>query len=229
MTENLFDPRVDELIDNISPFFIRIKKSDLDLPPIINHDPVNVPMGEVQREIYDFIEDRYIPYFENEQGVSATALLKKARFIRLLQAASNPNLLKQSLEKYYHEQGLSDELYIDDSAIIEKILRYKELEKVPSKFERIKEIVSELVVKGEKVILWGSFILSIKQLQEYLANNGISSKLLIGEVPVERDDLPENVITREKVIRDFHDPNSCLLYTSPSPRDRQKSRMPSSA
>lgn len=208
MTENLFDPRVDELIDNISPFFIRIKKSDLDLPPIINHDPVNVPMGEVQREIYDFIEDRYIPYFENEQGVSATALLKKARFIRLLQAASNPNLLKQSLEKYYHEQGLSDELYIDDSAIIEKILRYKELEKVPSKFERIKEIVSELVVKGEKVILWGSFILSIKQLQEYLANNGISSKLLIGEVPVERDDLPENVITREKVIRDFHDPNS---------------------
>ena len=25
------------------------------------------------------------------------------------------------------------------------------------------------------------------------------------------------------------DPNTCLLYTSPSPRDRQKSRMPSSA
>ena len=24
-------------------------------------------------------------------------------------------------------------------------------------------------------------------------------------------------------------PNNCLLYTSPSPRDRQKSRMPSSA
>ena len=27
----------------------------------------------------------------------------------------------------------------------------------------------------------------------------------------------------------FHHLNSCLLYTSPSPRDRQKSRMPSSA
>ena len=26
-----------------------------------------------------------------------------------------------------------------------------------------------------------------------------------------------------------YEPNSCLLYTSPSPRDRQKSRMPSSA
>ena len=28
---------------------------------------------------------------------------------------------------------------------------------------------------------------------------------------------------------DQHHPNTCLLYTSPSPRDRQKSRMPSSA
>ena len=27
----------------------------------------------------------------------------------------------------------------------------------------------------------------------------------------------------------FEMPNTCLLYTSPSPRDRQKSRMPSSA
>ena len=27
----------------------------------------------------------------------------------------------------------------------------------------------------------------------------------------------------------LHNTNSCLLYTSPSPRDRQKSRMPSSA
>ena len=28
---------------------------------------------------------------------------------------------------------------------------------------------------------------------------------------------------------DFTSPDLCLLYTSPSPRDRQKSRMPSSA
>ena len=29
--------------------------------------------------------------------------------------------------------------------------------------------------------------------------------------------------------QDPEDPQACLLYTSPSPRDRQKSRMPSSA
>ena len=32
-----------------------------------------------------------------------------------------------------------------------------------------------------------------------------------------------------KVTPLYRDENSCLLYTSPSPRDRQKSRMPSSA
>ena len=38
-------------------------------------------------------------------------------------------------------------------------------------------------------------------------------------------------LARETVSKDFRtfDPSTCLLYTSPSPRDRQKSRMPSSA
>ena len=33
----------------------------------------------------------------------------------------------------------------------------------------------------------------------------------------------------EIVTETHYNPNTCLLYTSPSPRDRQKSRMPSSA
>ena len=39
-------------------------------------------------------------------------------------------------------------------------------------------------------------------------------------------DFPEQV---EKIANGFHDFISCLLYTSPSPRDRTRSRMPSSA
>ena len=34
---------------------------------------------------------------------------------------------------------------------------------------------------------------------------------------------------RELILIDAGVENACLLYTSPSPRDRQKSRMPSSA
>lgn len=205
MSENRFDPRIDRLIDNISPFFIRIKKSDLGLPPIENHEPDVIQMGPVQREIYDFIENQYMGYFEeNESVLAATAELTKARFIRLMQAATNPDLLRQPLEYFFAEQGLRDDLYIDDSDIISKILRYKELEPVPQKFEIVKNKVQELIQNNEKVILWGTFIRNIKELQKYLEDNGIPTEILIGEVPVERDNLPEEIITREKIIRRFH-------------------------
>ena len=39
-----------------------------------------------------------------------------------------------------------------------------------------------------------------------------------------------NTFAKEAIERTLHNPiTACLLYTSPSPRDRQKSRMPSSA
>ena len=33
----------------------------------------------------------------------------------------------------------------------------------------------------------------------------------------------------EQEMNNVHDPFACLLYTSPSPRDKRQSRMPSSA
>ena len=42
----------------------------------------------------------------------------------------------------------------------------------------------------------------------------------------------ESYVTDDKVYCTYiapNDPNTCLLYTSPSPRDRTRSRMPSSA
>ena len=53
-----------------------------------------------------------------------------------------------------------------------------------------------------------------------------------GEPLIQReDDKPETVLKRLNVYHEQTKPlsNFCLLYTSPSPRDRQKSRMPSSA
>ena len=38
-----------------------------------------------------------------------------------------------------------------------------------------------------------------------------------------------NLEVRAGEVHAIMGPNGCLLYTSPSPRDRQKSRMPSSA
>ena len=50
----------------------------------------------------------------------------------------------------------------------------------------------------------------------------IFAKILRGEIPCKKVAEDEHTLA-------FEDINPCLLYTSPSPRDRQKSRMPSSA
>lgn len=209
MSGNRFDHRVDQLIERISPFFIRIRKKDLNLPKEVNHYPVRVKMGKYQREIYEFIENKYIDYFESQRtGFDVSAQLVKARFVRLMQAASNPGLLRQPLETYYIEQGISHDLFVDDTQVLDKILRYYEHEKAPSKFVIVKDIISKCLDQGEKVIVWATFIRNIIELQAYLSSHGIASEVLMGEVPVETDETADEVITREKIIREFHKPNS---------------------
>ena len=53
-----------------------------------------------------------------------------------------------------------------------------------------------------------------------------------------KDNIQESLSSIEEIIEDARngkmfilvdDPDSCLLYTSPSPRDLARSRMPSSA
>lgn len=209
MTANRFDPRVKQLVNNVAPFFIRIKKSDLGLPKAIEHPPVIVKMGNVQRSVYEFIENSYVDYFQanDEKTNDISSVLTKARFIRLLQASTNPNLLKSPIENHYSEQGLSSELFVDDKDIISKILKYQSFE-TPSKFIETMKLVEEIIRRGEKVIIWTTFIQNVKDLQTYLLLNQIESKLLIGEVPVESDNQPQLFETRESIIREFHNPDS---------------------
>ena len=84
-------------------------------------------------------------------------------------------------------------------------------------------------------------VLSTKELQRHLRRMGKSDKGTRSdlvkrydrEVPQEdadgeRDEDPEKE-ARPMPPHASENPMICLLYTSPSPRDRQKSRMPSSA
>jgi SNF2 family DNA or RNA helicase len=222
MSSKPYDPRIETLISDISPFFIRIKKKDILDPlifPIKEESPTYVEMGKIQREIYEFIENKYISYFtENDPFVSASTELTKARFIRLMQVAINPALLRQPLENYFKDQGLSNELYIDDSNILNKILEYKKLEDIPPKFVKAKELIQMLLAKKEKVIVWATFIQNVKEFQQYLKESGIESRCLIGETPVERDDINmDEVETREKIIKAFHNPESSFKVIIANP------------
>ena len=67
------------------------------------------------------------------------------------------------------------------------------------------------------------------QAREQVDSAYEGASILAKEV-VERSYPPEDVATLRHFKKKYGQPcDVCLLYTSPSPRDRQKSRMPSSA
>ena len=222
LTENPRPDLVSRLVDNIAPFFIRIKKSDLGLPKPKVHDPIVVKMGTVQRQIYDFIENRYVEEMmrENEETLTSgfRSRLVKARTIRLMQAASNPAMLKAPLERFLDDEESFD-LPIDDSAVLEQIANYEQNE-TPPKFKAALNKIKEIIANEEKVIVWAVFISTINKFCNYLKANGIDSKELYGAVPVDGNADCEDefgIETREKIIREFHNSGSSFKVIIANP------------
>ncbi|WP_136481290.1 SNF2-related protein [Cognatitamlana onchidii] len=212
MTANssLDSNRVQELKENISPYFIRIKKEDLNLPPV-EETYVQIEMEPYQREIYDFIESQYIEHFKEDSSATVKDILNKAKLIRLRQAATNPSLLSKTLKDSLENNELTGEFdpntifttdtdeFINDSEFFNKITNYSNLE-VPRKFNTILHTLqNDIFLENGKVIIWTIFIQNAIELQEYLKANNIESKLLIGQIPQEE---------REITIKAFNNPNN---------------------
>lgn len=200
--------RVKELKDNISPYFIRINKSDLNLPPI-QEKYISVEMDRHQREIYDFIESQYLPHFKENNSATVKDILNRAKLIRLRQASTNPALLSKTLKDSLENNELTGELdpnaffttdtddFINDSEFFNKIVNYSSIE-TPVKFKKILSLLlEEIFPENGKVIIWTIFIQNAKELKTYLSKKGIKSKLLIGEVPQHE---------RENTIKSFNKP-----------------------
>jgi len=202
--------RVEELKENLSPFFIRIKKDDLGLPPIVEKI-ITIDMEPYQREIYDFIEAQYIPEFKENDSATVKDILNKAKLIRLRQASTNPALLSKTLVNSLESNLLSgeydpnsvftsyNEQFVNDSEFFQKICDYNLFE-TPQKFVEILNLIQkDILPNNGKVIIWTIFIQNAKELQAYLKDSNIESKLLIGEI---------NQQEREETIKDFNNPNN---------------------
>lgn len=206
--------RSERLIENISPYFIRIKKSDLHIPPATVHPPIRVPMGSLQQQIYDFIEKRYMDELieENQSNTSARFknILAQAKTIRLMQAASDPSMLKIPLREFFYSEECPIESFqaIDDSDVLKTILEYESNE-TPSKFIAVEKLVRNIIENGGKVVIWATFIHTILGLKQYLSAQGIACQELYGATPVEKsgasDDEDDDALTREKIVRQFQD------------------------
>ena len=206
--------RVSRLIDSISPYFIRIRKSDLNIPPATVHPPIYVPMGSRQQRIYDFVEKKYMDEFMADGATNTSsrfkAALAQARTIRLMQAASNPAMLKAPLHDFFEDEEFPIEAYqaIDDSDVLKSILDY-EANEVPAKYVAVNQLVDDILASNGKVVIWATFIHTIHDLKQYLESQGIPCQELYGATPVERESLDDDefIFTREKIIKAFQHPD----------------------
>lgn len=212
MTTRTNDARVGRMIDNIAPFFIRIKKSDLNIPAAIVHPAIEVEMGPAQRRIYDFIERKYIDAML-EEGITDIssrfkALLIQARMMRLMQAATNPAMLKTPLNEFIEDDECPQEAYqaVNDADVLKEIMGYGTIE-TPAKYLAVKKLIEKILASGGKVVVWATFIHTILELKEYLAQHSITSQELYGAIPVEQEGIAEEadeqILTRERIVREF--------------------------
>jgi SNF2 family DNA or RNA helicase len=211
MTRTQNDPRVPNLINNIDPYYIRIKKSDLNIPTPVEHDPIEVPMKDAQRRIYEFIEERFVSEIENRES-DIHSILVRARTIRLQQVATNPILLRAPLSQFAEEAGVDfSTVEQEDSMIMSDVMRYYE-DEIPAKYEACAQLINDITKDGGKVVVWAIFIKTIETLQSYLDSIGIKSRALYGATPIATDGMTEDDVnyelTRESIIKEFHNPNS---------------------
>lgn len=206
---------IQKLIERVSPFFIRIRKSDLNLSCANENVPIVVPMSPSQRQIYDYIEDKYLGseefnYVEDSGGI--THKLKQAKLIRLMQCATNPSLLNSAISEYMNDVGGFENLGVDDKQIMTLIKESDSTLTVPPKFIQIRELVEKIIKntgpKG-KVIIWSIFVKNILDLRSYLERFGINSEVLYGDIPTVKNEADvDDVFTRSEIIDKFHNPQS---------------------
>lgn len=212
MSKNLDDYRVETLVNQISPYFMRVKKSDLNIPAPTIHPPVRVKMHDNQRRIYDFIESKYMQDISDEDKQFKSAIVK-ARMIRLMQASTNPLLLKQPLKEIAEAEGIDLSGVIEDDGILQAVLKYAETE-IPAKFEKALELINSIIANNGKVVVWACYIRTIEMFSKFLSRNGIENKTLYGATLVASDAItPESEeyeFTREAIVKEFNDLTSGL-------------------
>lgn len=185
----------DEIREELLPLFWRVKKSDVDLPPPIFH-PIAVPLKPYQSAIYRAIAIKVLSDIESRPAErEKLRQWRKAKMVRLLQAASNPSLLTEYSPEFkvppLNAAGLSV------SQLIEKYSDYE----VPAKVALTVELVESILScdTNTKVVVWSAFVHNLTTLNKALAT--YEPRVIHGEIP--KDASEDSDFNREALIRDF--------------------------
>jgi SNF2 family DNA or RNA helicase len=193
-------PLIDLLQDNITPFFVRITKEMLALPPVEPPMIIEVELSDQERQLYDMINQSKTNIDPNDQ---TSIRLLKAKLIRLMQASTNPRLLEKPLKKIQYDMlfgntvpGDENEGDRSDVTLVPfdpmVLLASSETKNqmthliqqigTSSKLLRVIELLRELLRQGNKVIIWTIFIQTMIDLKALIKSElGLRTELLYGD------------------------------------------------
>jgi SNF2 family DNA or RNA helicase len=226
-SRDAFSARIDSdfpgVIRSVVPFVSRTPKSALGLPPphVTRHE---VPLAGTQAEIYDLIETRFQRSIQDaETWRDKLEALRRCRPIRLLQAATNPDLFNVS-DTYYSVPPLEDR----NPTLMERLAAFRQNE-YPEKSSAALDIINSISQKGGKVVCWSNFVPNLDHFTNLVRKTlNLPCFQIDGRVPAGLDALhsdgasdegeaPGDYDTREAIIEAFLDsPGPAVLVTNPA-------------
>jgi hypothetical protein len=213
------DRDFDAVLKDIQPFVARTPKEALGLRPyeITRHA---VPITGTQAEIYDLIETQFKKRIEGaDTWRDKIEALKRSRPIRLLQAASNPDLLNR-LDSYYRLPQVES----PSPTLMQRLSAYRRTE-TPAKSRFALELLTELARRGEKAVCWSTFVPNLDQFATLVKTRlRVPCFQIDGRVATadEADDpespgMPPEAETRERIIEQFlNTAGAAVLVTNPA-------------
>lgn len=208
------DPEVVREASNaINRYFVRTPKSSLGIPDPI-WETVTRPMGPIQLAIYEALAGRYRGAFDLTKD-SRRHFDKLGRIVMyLLEAATNPALLVAGSD-HADELGFAHPpIELSGDEPLSKLLaNYNQYEQ-PWKYDYVINAVAEAASRGEKVLIWTTFVRNIRILSHELSI--FNPAAVHGGVPPE-DTAPPGALTRESELERFrNDPDCTVLLANPA-------------
>ncbi|MFI9403663.1 DEAD/DEAH box helicase [Nocardia sp. NPDC052316] len=197
----------------ISRYFVRTPKADLALPPT-TFEVIRRPMLPIQRAIYASLIGQYRGRFQ----LNTPDRRKFDRLGRitmyLLEGATNPMLLTAGSDADDQEGFEHPPLDIaGNEPVADLLLQYRDLE-VPWKYTKVAEIVEAAASRGEKVIIWSTFVRNLKLLANYLRIH--QPALVHGGIPYADSAKPDQVTRDMEFDRFRFEPDCRVLLANPA-------------
>jgi SNF2 family DNA or RNA helicase len=210
------------VLADVQPFMSRTPKSALGLAPYEVHRH-EVPLAPLQAEIYRLVLGGFRQRIENAATwADKIDTLRRARPIRMLQAASNPDLFNQA-DNSYRLPRVGE----SNPTLMDRLAEYHSHE-VPGKSLAAVELLRTIAAGGGKTVCWSNFVRNLDQFADLVRQElGIPCFQIDGRVPTGddlRDDQSgaangnsEDGDTRERMIDTFLNiDGAAVLITNPA-------------